>query len=74
MNIRPHLTINTNLTLDYDIISIYSGKHIIVQSGVSRIIKINTSDYLPFSCSRKILVRSIAATLSASVISLRNTI
>ncbi|GDX48352.1 hypothetical protein LBMAG25_11700 [Bacteroidota bacterium] len=42
--LEQHLTINTNLTLQYDTISIYSNKQIIVQSGVSRTIIINTSD------------------------------
>jgi len=33
LHLQQHLIINTNLTLDYDTISIYSNKQIIVQSG-----------------------------------------
>ncbi len=39
LDIQGHLTINTNLTLQYDTISIYSNKQIIVQSGYTLTIK-----------------------------------
>ncbi len=35
LRLQQHLTINTNLTLQYDTISVYSNKQIVVQSGVT---------------------------------------
>ncbi len=48
LRLQQHLTVDAPLTLQYDTISVYSNKQIVVQSGITHSIKINTTDYLPF--------------------------